>query len=180
MVFFVFSSRRRHTRCLSDWSSDVCSSDLGTAKTGGDAGRKAERVGAAAAVEDAIDRRVAADVVVVAFAVDRVEAEAARQAVVASPALQQIVPDPAEELVVARPAAEDVVAALAVDDVVAFAPFEGLAADPESAAGGAVGGGGDRPGDDRVVPAPGLDGLDPGRGDDHVIAGGPVGRLAPP
>src|SRR5205814_2651874 len=23
------SSRRRHTRCLSDWSSDVCSSDLG-------------------------------------------------------------------------------------------------------------------------------------------------------
>src|SRR5205814_3391781 len=26
-----FSSRRRHTRCLSDWSSDVCSSDLTTA-----------------------------------------------------------------------------------------------------------------------------------------------------
>src|SRR5947199_6065787 len=26
MLFF--SSRRRHTRCLSDWSSDVCSSDL--------------------------------------------------------------------------------------------------------------------------------------------------------
>src|ERR1035438_3633006 len=25
-----FSSRRRHTRCLSDWSSDVCSSDLYT------------------------------------------------------------------------------------------------------------------------------------------------------
>src|ERR1035441_7023019 len=25
--FFFFSSRRRHTRCLSDWSSDVCSSD---------------------------------------------------------------------------------------------------------------------------------------------------------
>src|ERR1035441_10919701 len=24
----LFSSRRRHTRCLSDWSSDVCSSDL--------------------------------------------------------------------------------------------------------------------------------------------------------
>src|SRR5947199_341329 len=24
----VISSRRRHTRCLSDWSSDVCSSDL--------------------------------------------------------------------------------------------------------------------------------------------------------
>src|SRR5437899_3977062 len=27
-VIFFFSSRRRHTRCLSDWSSDVCSSDL--------------------------------------------------------------------------------------------------------------------------------------------------------
>src|SRR5436853_4319061 len=27
---FFFSSRRRHTRCLSDWSSDVCSSDLGS------------------------------------------------------------------------------------------------------------------------------------------------------
>src|SRR5438093_10218595 len=27
MVFF-FSSRRRHTRLVSDWSSDVCSSDL--------------------------------------------------------------------------------------------------------------------------------------------------------
>src|SRR5438045_9665454 len=28
MCIFFFSSRRRHTRCLSDWSSDVCSSDL--------------------------------------------------------------------------------------------------------------------------------------------------------
>src|SRR5690554_7128041 len=34
MLFFVlffsffFSSRRRHTRCGRDWSSDVCSSDL--------------------------------------------------------------------------------------------------------------------------------------------------------
>src|SRR5207245_3120364 len=27
--FFFFSSRRRHTRCYRDWSSDVCSSDLG-------------------------------------------------------------------------------------------------------------------------------------------------------
>src|SRR5207245_7905849 len=25
---FFFSSRRRHTRCYRDWSSDVCSSDL--------------------------------------------------------------------------------------------------------------------------------------------------------
>src|SRR6266498_2739679 len=28
-VVFFFSSRRRHTRCGRDWSSDVCSSDLG-------------------------------------------------------------------------------------------------------------------------------------------------------
>src|SRR6266496_4741819 len=27
-TFFFFSSRRRHTRSLRDWSSDVCSSDL--------------------------------------------------------------------------------------------------------------------------------------------------------
>src|SRR5207245_7402208 len=26
--FFFFTSRRRHTRCYRDWSSDVCSSDL--------------------------------------------------------------------------------------------------------------------------------------------------------
>src|SRR2546429_416204 len=26
-LFFFFSSRRRHTRCSRDWSSDVCSSD---------------------------------------------------------------------------------------------------------------------------------------------------------
>src|SRR5471030_1961600 len=30
--YFFFSSRRRHTRCLSDWSSDVCSSDLAGAR----------------------------------------------------------------------------------------------------------------------------------------------------
>src|SRR3989442_14043151 len=29
LTFFFFSSRRRHTRCGRDWSSDVCSSDLG-------------------------------------------------------------------------------------------------------------------------------------------------------
>src|SRR5436305_13867286 len=31
ILFFFFSSRRRHTRCGRDWSSDVCSSDLGFA-----------------------------------------------------------------------------------------------------------------------------------------------------
>src|SRR5438105_10518054 len=28
VIFFFFSSRRRHTRSTRDWSSDVCSSDL--------------------------------------------------------------------------------------------------------------------------------------------------------
>src|SRR5215510_181131 len=28
LIFFFFSSRRRHTRWPRDWSSDVCSSDL--------------------------------------------------------------------------------------------------------------------------------------------------------
>src|SRR4030042_1549261 len=31
MCLFFFSSRRRHTRCSRDWSSDVCSSDLAEA-----------------------------------------------------------------------------------------------------------------------------------------------------
>src|SRR6266852_2132374 len=30
---FCCSSRRRHTRCYRDWSSDVCSSDLSTGNT---------------------------------------------------------------------------------------------------------------------------------------------------
>src|SRR2546429_5860976 len=33
-IYFFFSSRRRHTRCSRDWSSDVCSSDLPTADGG--------------------------------------------------------------------------------------------------------------------------------------------------
>src|SRR5438876_2910783 len=32
MRFFFFSSRRRHTRWTGDWSSDVCSSDLGAGR----------------------------------------------------------------------------------------------------------------------------------------------------
>src|SRR5205814_4086499 len=32
-IIFFFSSRTRHTRCLSDWSSDVCSSDLCSAES---------------------------------------------------------------------------------------------------------------------------------------------------
>src|SRR5438034_9340012 len=33
MLVFFFSSRRRHTRSLCDWSSDVCSSDLTSFKS---------------------------------------------------------------------------------------------------------------------------------------------------
>src|SRR2546427_2938415 len=33
VAFFFFSSRRRHTRFDCDWSSDVCSSDLGCARS---------------------------------------------------------------------------------------------------------------------------------------------------
>src|SRR5271165_3922561 len=33
--FFFFSSRRRHTRFSRDWSSDVCSSDLGGGRVPG-------------------------------------------------------------------------------------------------------------------------------------------------
>src|SRR5256885_10946135 len=35
MIFFFFSSRRRHTRLQGDWSSDVCSSDLYVNQLGG-------------------------------------------------------------------------------------------------------------------------------------------------
>src|SRR5437762_5451985 len=40
-IFFFFSSRRRHTRYIGDWSSDVCSSDLGTATAWRKAGEAA-------------------------------------------------------------------------------------------------------------------------------------------
>src|SRR3989442_15745441 len=49
---FFFSSRRRHTRCGRDWSSDVCSSDLHRARqevlsdlADGGARQPGERVG---------------------------------------------------------------------------------------------------------------------------------------
>src|SRR2546422_7159801 len=43
--YFFFSSRRRHTRCSRDWSSDVCSSDLGpsASKPGSLASRRSSR-----------------------------------------------------------------------------------------------------------------------------------------
>src|SRR5687768_17799369 len=48
-MFFVFffSSRRRHTRCSRDWSSDVCSSDLLHAESSSESpsDRSVERLG---------------------------------------------------------------------------------------------------------------------------------------
>src|SRR5437867_7924341 len=38
LIIFFFSSRRRHTRSYGDWSSDVCSSDLGAARGEADPG----------------------------------------------------------------------------------------------------------------------------------------------
>src|SRR5437762_12739739 len=43
--FFFFSSRRRHTRYIGDWSSDVCSSDLGIFRGRRDHALQADRIG---------------------------------------------------------------------------------------------------------------------------------------
>src|SRR2546422_1745871 len=40
---FFFSSRRRHTRCSRDWSSDVCSSDLDDPASHGYRARRTRR-----------------------------------------------------------------------------------------------------------------------------------------
>src|SRR5205085_5514736 len=40
IVLFFFSGRRRHTRFDCDWSSDVCSSDLGTVARLSNCGRR--------------------------------------------------------------------------------------------------------------------------------------------
>src|SRR5256885_5617747 len=40
---FFFSSRRRHTRLQGDWSSDVCSSDLGKKRVGRDVWQLVEK-----------------------------------------------------------------------------------------------------------------------------------------
>src|SRR2546430_5851384 len=61
MIFFFFTSRRRHTRFDCDWSSDVCSSDLGGDREGVALPRvvvdQTERRGESFAIE--LDRRVA-------------------------------------------------------------------------------------------------------------------------
>src|SRR5688572_32325831 len=49
VVFFFFSSRRRHTRFDCDWSSDVCSSDLGAALKSINTGLFADLASASAA-----------------------------------------------------------------------------------------------------------------------------------
>src|SRR5215813_14787053 len=66
---FFFSSRRRHTRCGRDWSSDVCSSDLtvlaiaGTSLVSAQQDPVSHRRGAGLSAEDVsalTDARVAA------------------------------------------------------------------------------------------------------------------------
>src|SRR5438132_4173287 len=61
MTFFFFSSRRRHTISLCDWSSDVCSSDLEDRQCAEDLVR--DRVGEDRRVRLA-ERNDAADLVV--------------------------------------------------------------------------------------------------------------------
>src|SRR5207248_5080475 len=56
--FFFFSSRRRHTRSYGDWSSDVCSSDLGRPLARHRRRRVAKR---AASAPHEPDRREASD-----------------------------------------------------------------------------------------------------------------------
>src|SRR2546422_10359796 len=65
MSVFFFSSRRRHTRCSRDWSSDVCSSDLqtlnhlrGHLRTAINSARRAEQYTGPNPVSDVRPRRV--------------------------------------------------------------------------------------------------------------------------
>src|SRR5882724_3382482 len=53
---FFFSSRRRHTRCLSDWSSDVCSSDLVCRVEDRDSRRHGDRLDSDSARHERMDR----------------------------------------------------------------------------------------------------------------------------
>src|SRR2546426_9317081 len=52
MLFFFFSSRRRHTRLQGDWSSDVCSSDLAAQRWhAADGGRRSQGARGLPAIE---------------------------------------------------------------------------------------------------------------------------------
>src|SRR6266576_5657299 len=68
-MLFFFSSRRRHTRSLRDWSSDVCSSDLLLVEGGPGLGKsrlleEAVRLAGRAGVRAAVGRADADDTVV--------------------------------------------------------------------------------------------------------------------
>src|SRR2546422_6747517 len=63
VFFFFFSSRRRHTRCSRDWSSDVCSSDLPVDehrrdRDGGNQGRQCNRLSETARHSGSVERDV--------------------------------------------------------------------------------------------------------------------------
>src|SRR5205814_7875569 len=59
LIIFYFSIRIRHTRCLSDWSSDVCSSDLiGSSGMAALFTLSASNPGTAASVGEAIAQRL--------------------------------------------------------------------------------------------------------------------------
>src|SRR2546422_3884550 len=74
--FFFFSSRRRHTRCSRDWSSDVCSSDPPRVALG-EPGDRAELVGLQLTVRDPdADHEVACRLSLTALAADRADAVA--------------------------------------------------------------------------------------------------------
>src|SRR5437762_11794857 len=54
LAVFLFSSRRRHTRYIGDWSSDVCSSDLVLGGALGEAIRRAGGVDVRALIAQAL------------------------------------------------------------------------------------------------------------------------------
>src|SRR5260221_12313598 len=58
MFIFLFSSRRRHTRSLCDWSSDVCSSDLALAAATNILRRAPEGSGVGRALGTAVEERL--------------------------------------------------------------------------------------------------------------------------
>src|SRR6266511_2823064 len=63
--FFFFSSRRRHTRFSRDWSSDVCSSDLGARGQGATEDKLFVREGSKVVFGDILDeegQRVEAEI----------------------------------------------------------------------------------------------------------------------
>src|SRR5260221_887110 len=94
---FFFSSRRRHTRSLCDWSSDVCSSDLAAfgfrTMLGGGIGILRDESGSLRAAQAGAALEgigfAGGEVAVVAAAVPQ-QAHAARQAEALAPGLQPV------------------------------------------------------------------------------------------